>query len=321
MVQARLDAEGPEGKRVLRAAAVFGERFSRAGIASLLGAAPDDETIVDAIERLATHELIARAAQPLRQDDVEYVFAHALVREAAYAMLTDEDRQLGHRLAGAWLEQAGAGDAMVLADHFRRGGEPARAVPWYERAAAQALAANDLGAAIERAEAGVQGGAVGDTIGRLRLVQAESHVWRGELAQAEARALEAAAALPWGGVDWFRARGQAIIAAAKRGSLEVVEEQVRQIEAVDQQRGSRRPQRADHLPVLGGQLPDLRRAVRGGGSADGDDRQAGRRGRGAGSAGAGAVAAGARGARFVGGRSGALLDGSRGGVAGVRAGG
>ncbi|MFL5306281.1 MAG: protein kinase domain-containing protein [Polyangia bacterium] len=232
MVQARLDAEGPEGKRVLRAAAVFGERFSRAGIGSLLGAAPDDETIIDAIERLANHELIARAAQPLRQDDVEYVFAHALVREAAYAMLTDEDRQLGHRLAGAWLEQAGAGDAMVLADHFRRGGEPARAVPWYERAAAQALAANDLGAAIERAEAGIQGGAVGDTIGRLRLVQAESHVWRGELAQAEARALEAAAALPWGGVDWFRARGQAIIAAAKRASLDVVEEQVRQIEAV-----------------------------------------------------------------------------------------
>ncbi|MES1208801.1 MAG: serine/threonine-protein kinase PknK, partial [Pseudomonadota bacterium] len=55
---------------------------------------------------------------------------------------------------------------------------------------------------------------------------------RGELAQAEARALEAAAALPWGGADWFRARGQAIIAAAKRGSLEVVEEQVQQIEAV-----------------------------------------------------------------------------------------
>jgi eukaryotic-like serine/threonine-protein kinase len=241
MVQARLDAEGPEGKRVLRAAAVFGERFSRAGIGSLLGAAADDETIVDAIERLATHELIARAAQPLRQDDVEYVFAHALVREAAYAMLTDEDRQLGHRLAGAWLEQAGARDAMVLADHFRRGGEPARAVPWYERAAAQALAANDLGAAIERAEAGVQGAAAGDSastelgsavIGRLRLVQAESHVWRGELAQAEARALEAAGALPWGGADWFRARGQAIIAAAKRGSLGVVEEQVRHIEAV-----------------------------------------------------------------------------------------
>jgi tetratricopeptide (TPR) repeat protein len=230
MVQARLDAEGPDGKRVLRAAAIFGERFSRAGIAALLGRV-DDEAIADAIERLAAHELIARPVPPARQHDIEYVFAHALVREAAYAMLTDEDRVLGHRLAGAWLEQAGAGDAMVLAEHFRRGEEPARAVPWYERAAAQALAANDLGAAIERAEAGVQGGAAGDMVGRLRLIQAESHVWRGELAPAEDRALEAAAALPWGGAAWLRARGQAIIAAAKRGRLDVVEEQVRQVEA------------------------------------------------------------------------------------------
>ena len=60
-------------------------------------------------------------------------------------MLTDDDRALGHRLAGAWLEQAGLGDAMALAEHFRRGGEPARAVRWYERAAAEALRANDLG--------------------------------------------------------------------------------------------------------------------------------------------------------------------------------
>ncbi len=231
MVQARLDTEGPAGKRVLRAAAIFGERFSRAGIAALLGAAPDDEIIGDAIARLDEHELITRAAPPVRQDDVEFVFAHALVREAAYAMLTDEDQKLGHRLAGNWLEQVGAGDAMVLADHFRRGGEPARAVPCYERAAAQALAANDLGAAIDRAETGIQWGASAETIGRLRLIQAESHVWRGELAQAEGRALEAADALPWGGAEWLRARGQAIIAAAKRGSLDVVEEQVRQVEA------------------------------------------------------------------------------------------
>src|SRR6185312_11694497 len=102
---------------------------------------------------------------PLRQNDVEYVFAHALVREAAYAMLTDEDRLLGHRLAGDWLEQAGVGDAMVLAEHFRRGEELARAQRWYERAAAQALSANDLGAAIERAELGIAGGAQGELAG------------------------------------------------------------------------------------------------------------------------------------------------------------
>ena len=107
MVQARLDAEGADGKRVLRAAAIFGERFSRAGLAALLGGAAGIEDVSDALERLAAHELVARASTPARAGDVELVFAHALVREAAYAMLTDEDRLLGHRLAGDWLEQAG----------------------------------------------------------------------------------------------------------------------------------------------------------------------------------------------------------------------
>jgi eukaryotic-like serine/threonine-protein kinase len=226
MVQARLDAEGSEAKRVLRAAAVFGERFSRAGVAALLGGETELGDVSDAIERLAARELVARAATPEGRDDVEFTFAHALVREAAYAMLTDDDRTLGHRLAGAWLEQAGAGDAMALAEHFRRGGEPARAVRWYERAAAEALRANDLGAAIERAEMGMASQATADAAGQLRLIQAEGHVWRGELDAALARALEAAAGLAPGGAAWLRAQAQAIIAAAKHGRLDVVERQV-----------------------------------------------------------------------------------------------
>src|SRR5207342_397347 len=129
----RLDAEGVEAKRVLRAASVFGERFSRAGVAALLGGEAELGDVSDAIERLAARELVARASAPEGHlDQVEFAFAHALVREAAYAMLTDEDRALGHRLAGAWLEHAGGGDPMALAEHFRRGGEPARAVRWYE---------------------------------------------------------------------------------------------------------------------------------------------------------------------------------------------
>jgi tetratricopeptide (TPR) repeat protein len=231
MVQARLDAEGADGKRVLRAAAIFGERFSRAGLAALLGGAAGIDEVSDAVERLAGSELVVRASAPAREGDVEFVFAHALVREAAYAMLTDEDRLLGHRLAGDWLENAGAGDAMVLAEHFRRGDEPARALRWYERAAAQALSANDLGAAIERAELGIAGGAAGEWAGRLRLIAAEAHVWRGELEEAERRALAAAAELPFGGAAWLRAQAQAIIAAAKRGQLEAVDRQVRLVEA------------------------------------------------------------------------------------------
>ena len=227
MVQARLDAEGGEARRVLRAAAVFGERFSRAAVAALLGGEAHLPEISDAIERLAARELVARAATADGGADAEFSFAHALVREAAYAMLTDEDRVLGHRLAGAWLEQAGSADAMAIAQHFGRGEEPLRAVPWYERAAAAALRASDLVAAIERAQAGIASGATGELAGQLRLIQAEGHVWRGELAEAEARALEAAAALPAGSAVWLRAQGQAVIAAGKHGRLDAVETQVK----------------------------------------------------------------------------------------------
>ncbi|HEY7374174.1 MAG TPA: protein kinase [Polyangia bacterium] len=226
MVQARLDGEGSDAKRVLRAAAVFGERFSRSGVAALLGGTEELAAVSDAIDRLAARELVARAATPEGGGHAELMFAHALVREAAYAMLTDDDRTLGHRLAGAWLEQAGAGDAMTLAEHFRRGGEPVRAVRWYERAAAEALRANDLVAAIARAEAGMASDAIGEAAGQLRLIQAEAHVWRGELDAAQGRALEAAAALAPGSAAWLRAQAQAIIAAGKHGRLDVVERQV-----------------------------------------------------------------------------------------------
>ncbi len=231
MVQARLDAEGADSKRALRAAAVFGERFSRAAVAALLGGEGQLAEVSETIERLTARELVVRAPSIEGRSGVEFSFAHALVREAAYAMLTEEDRVLGHRLAGSWLEQAGSGDAMTLAEHFRRGGEPARAVRWFERAATDALRANDLAAAISRAEVGIDSGASGDEAGRLRLIQAEGHVWRGELAQAEERAIEAAASLPPGSAAWLRAQGQAIIAAAKHGRLDVVERQVRLVGA------------------------------------------------------------------------------------------
>ena len=140
-----------------------------------------------------------------RGGDIGYVFRHTLVREAAYAMLTDADRALGHRLAGEWLEQHGSTDAIALAEHFRRGGEPARSVRWYRRAAEQALEANELAAAIEQAERGVSCGAVADDLGHLRLIEAEANVWRGEHAVAEERGLRALGLLPEGSPAWFRA--------------------------------------------------------------------------------------------------------------------
>jgi tetratricopeptide (TPR) repeat protein len=239
MVQARLDAEGVEARRVLRAASVFGERFSRGGVAALLGGEAEEAHVSEWLELLASRELVARAATAERRGDVEYTFTHALVREAAYAMLTQDDRALGHRLAGAWLEDAGSSDAMALAEHFRRGADPGRAVRWYERAAEQALKANDLAAAIERAELGLSCGAAGEEAGALRLVEAEAHVWRGEFAKAERHALEATEARPVGSASWLRAVGSAIVSAAKQGKLDVVEELVHRVSQSQPEAGAR----------------------------------------------------------------------------------
>jgi len=247
LVQARLDGEDPDARRVLRAASIFGERFSRAGVAHLLGGegAGARAQVGDWLDLLCARELLTRVPAATGQRgvaDVELMFAHALVREAAHAMLTDDDRVLGHRLAGEWLEQSGSSDAMALAEHFRLGDEPGRSVAWYQRAAEQALKANDLGAAIERAELGVTAGASGERAGALRLIQAEGHVWRGELALAERCALEAAANLPVGCAGWLRAQGQAVVAAAKLGKLDEVEAQVRQVSGVAPDFGARSAQ-------------------------------------------------------------------------------
>jgi tetratricopeptide (TPR) repeat protein len=222
IVEARLDAEGAEAKRILRAASVFGDRFSAAGVAALVGGERDPlEAVLRTLGVLAAHELVASAPfGPVAA--AEYVFCHTLVREAAYAMLTEADRALGHRLAADFLERRGHADAMALAEHFRRGVEPARAVRWYRRAAEQALEANDLGAALDRAALGLAGGAVWEDRAALRLVEAEAHAWRGELKEAETSGLEAVSLFAPGSAPWFRAITHVVSSAGKLGAHERV---------------------------------------------------------------------------------------------------
>ena len=226
VIEARLDAEGQEAKRVLRAASVFGERFTADGVAALLGGKVHRGEAEAWLSILEERELISRAGAPEGGDDNARVFRHALVQEAAYATLTEEDRALGHRLAGAWLEEHGSGEALAMAEHFRRGGDDRRAVPWYRRAAEQSLSADDLAAALEHSGRGIACGAAGEELGELRRVEAEAHAWRGELALAEERGLEAMALSPRGSTTWFRALTDAIIAAGKLGAFERVEARV-----------------------------------------------------------------------------------------------
>jgi eukaryotic-like serine/threonine-protein kinase len=148
MVQSRLDALDDDGRRVLRAASVFGEVFWSGAVAWLLGSAPDAAEPARWLAALKQRELIIQRKQSRFPDEEEYMFRHALVREGAYATLTDEDRALGHRLAGEWLEQRGVQEPLALAEHFERGGARARAGLCYLRAAEQSHQGADAMAAI-----------------------------------------------------------------------------------------------------------------------------------------------------------------------------
>jgi hypothetical protein len=144
MIQSRMDAFDPSARRVMRAASVFGEAFRVEDVRALVG---DDGDLTATIDLLVEREIMTR-----RRDD-EIAFRHALVREAAYAMLTDEDRVHAHRVAAEHLEAAGDADHIVIAEHYDLGKAPERAAVFYASAARQALRKNDFDMAIAHADA------------------------------------------------------------------------------------------------------------------------------------------------------------------------
>ena len=135
---------------MLRAGSVFGQAFWRGGVCTLLGADARDAT--DELEALVDAELLERRTTSKFPGESEYVFRHALVRDAAYSMFTADDRRTGHRLAGAWLEDKGAHDPLVLAEHFELGAVPHRAIEQLRRAAELALEGNDFEAVLGHVE-------------------------------------------------------------------------------------------------------------------------------------------------------------------------
>jgi tetratricopeptide (TPR) repeat protein len=215
MVHGRLGALEPDARRVLRAASVLGDVFSSAGVRALLG---DAGRGADRwLRSLVEGELLTMRAPGPGESDVEYAFRHTLLRDGAYAMLTDADRTLGHRLAAEWLEQAGDAPPLVVAGHYERAGEKARAADAYLRAAEQALESNDLAGAVDRAERGASLGAAGELLGGLRYVQASAHQWRGETESMENAASEAIALLRPEDARWVDAMTMLAVAKQRLG--------------------------------------------------------------------------------------------------------
>ncbi|UJR84046.1 serine/threonine-protein kinase PknK [Sandaracinus amylolyticus] len=216
MAQARLERLGQGERRILRAASVFGGVFWVGGVAALLSEERREE-LEATLDDLAQRELVTRHPGSRFRDERELSFRHVLVRDAAYGMLTTRDAKLAHRLAGAWLEAAGERDAIVLAQHLERGGEPQGAVVWYLWAAEQALEGDDLASVIARAERGVECGASGAMLGELRLLQAEALGWGAKSEDHSRLAEEALSLSPPGSGPRARAAAELAVAGCRLG--------------------------------------------------------------------------------------------------------
>jgi tetratricopeptide (TPR) repeat protein len=135
VAQARIENLPDKQRTLLRTASIFGETFWRGGLITL----GNDATAVDhVVSELVDNELIRRRAYSTVLGQEELCFRHAFLREAAYAMLTDDDRLVGHGMAAVWLEDSGGHEPEVLAYHWEHAGEPERAAEGYYAAARRA---------------------------------------------------------------------------------------------------------------------------------------------------------------------------------------
>jgi tetratricopeptide (TPR) repeat protein len=204
MVQARIGARPPVELRLLRGASVYGPQFTDAGLRGVL----DDASIAEVragLRALQAAELV---------DALEgggWQFAQATVREAAYAMLTPEDRRAGHARAAAHLMGVRPVPSWAVAEHLLGADRPGEAVAHFVAAADGSLARNDLEGAARTALRGLEACPTaevsGEAIGALHQVLAHVSGWQGRRTELATHVEAALARLTPGSARWCRAIG------------------------------------------------------------------------------------------------------------------
>jgi hypothetical protein len=205
MLQARLSRFEPAIRRLLRAASTFGETFWRGPLASLLRCAADHDDFVGWLQFLVDAEIVELRHESRLVGESEYVFRHALVREAVYALVADDEREAWHREAAALLERLGERDPLVLAEHHFRGGDLLRGCACFLQAAEESLRANDLTGALGLVARGLDCHPAPEERGRLLQIRSHALVWSFRWNEAWEAAREALPLLTEGRMPWFEA--------------------------------------------------------------------------------------------------------------------
>jgi hypothetical protein len=180
MLQARMARLEPEARQALLTASFFGRTFWAGGVRTLLGGETTPEVLEGWLQRLVAQEWVEPQPASRFPGEEAYRFRHALVRDAAYALVPDSHKPGGHQLAGAWLEQVGESEPRVLAEHATLGQQSERAIHFLTRAAEQHFERHDIPGTVRCVEAALALGAQGPERVQLRALQAIVAFWRGD---------------------------------------------------------------------------------------------------------------------------------------------
>jgi class 3 adenylate cyclase/tetratricopeptide (TPR) repeat protein len=117
LIAARLDALEAADRALVLDAAVLGQSFTIAGLASVSGM-PEAE-LGKRLQALVRSELLRREGDPASPERGQYGFVQALVREVAYNTLSKKDRKNRHLAAARFFESLGTDEiAGALAGHY-----------------------------------------------------------------------------------------------------------------------------------------------------------------------------------------------------------
>lgn len=149
-LMARLDRLPPSAKRIAHIASVIGRDFDDELLRRTAGL--DQDALDEALAQLGRAQLVVRSA--LRR--AAHMFRHALIRDAAYQLLLTRTRRDYHRRIAEVLvadhPEIAATQPELIARHFAEAGMPAAALPFWQRAAARALARSANFEAVDHCE-------------------------------------------------------------------------------------------------------------------------------------------------------------------------
>ncbi|MBI2922121.1 MAG: AAA family ATPase [Planctomycetes bacterium] len=144
LLVARLDALQPEDKEAVKGASVAGREFWERLLSAMI-----EREAGGSLRAAEGRDLVRRQAESLLPGDTQFSFRHALLRDAAYSIVTRRERTRLHGRAAAELERSGGRRVRALAaGHHLAAGRGGPAEELWLSGAAEALAASAPGEAL-----------------------------------------------------------------------------------------------------------------------------------------------------------------------------